>query len=49
LTAAVGYSGKPIHIVVGIAADGTVQGLQLVEQHEPIVLIGIANPRSWRR
>lgn len=40
-TTSVGYSGKPIRIVIGIAPDGRVQGLRLVEHHEPIVLIGI--------
>ena len=38
---AVGYSGKPIHIVVGLALDGTIAGARLVEHKEPIVLIGI--------
>ncbi len=40
-TSAVGYSGKPIHIVVGIDPAGVVRGLKLVDHHEPIVLIGI--------
>lgn len=40
-TTAIGYSGKPIHVVVGIDADGRVRGLKLGEHHEPIVLIGI--------
>jgi NosR/NirI family nitrous oxide reductase transcriptional regulator len=40
-TTSIGYSGKPIHIVVGIDPAGTVRGLRLVEHHEPIVLIGI--------
>lgn len=40
-TTSIGYSGKPIRIVVGIDPDGTVRGLKLVEHHEPIVLIGI--------
>ena len=40
-TSSVGYSGKPIRIVVGIDPAGTVRGLKLVEHHEPIVLIGI--------
>ena len=40
-TTSVGYSGKPIRIVVGIDKDGKVRGLKLVEHHEPIVLIGI--------
>lgn len=40
-TSAVGYSGKPIHILVGIDGTGIIQGFKLVEHHEPIVLIGI--------
>ena len=36
-----GYSGKPIHILVGLALDGTIAGARLVEHKEPIVLIGI--------
>ncbi|GIK95816.1 MAG: FMN-binding protein [Alphaproteobacteria bacterium] len=40
-----GYSGKPIHIVVGIDPTGTITGAKLVEHHEPIVLIGIPEAR----
>ena len=40
-TSSVGYSGKPIHILVGIEPTGIVRGFKLVEHHEPIVLIGI--------
>ena len=40
-TSAVGYSGKPIQILVGIDAKGVVRGFKLVEHKEPIVLIGI--------
>ena len=36
-----GYSGKPIHIVVGLDPDGTIVGAKLVAHSEPIVLIGI--------
>ncbi|MBB5224272.1 NosR/NirI family nitrous oxide reductase transcriptional regulator [Amaricoccus macauensis] len=43
-TTSVGYSGKPIRILVGIDPAGTVRGLKLVEHHEPIVLIGIPEP-----
>jgi NosR/NirI family nitrous oxide reductase transcriptional regulator len=39
--ASTGYSGKPIRIVVGIDTKGVVRGINLVEHHEPIVLIGI--------
>jgi NosR/NirI family transcriptional regulator, nitrous oxide reductase regulator len=41
----VGYSGKPIHILVGIDPNGIVKGLKLVDHKEPIVLIGIPEPR----
>jgi NosR/NirI family nitrous oxide reductase transcriptional regulator len=40
-TSAVGYSGKPIRILVGIDTKGTIRGIKLVEHKEPIVLIGI--------
>ena len=36
-----GYSGKPIHIVMGIDMDAKVTGVKLVKHSEPIVLIGI--------
>ncbi|WP_456711576.1 4Fe-4S binding protein [Bradyrhizobium sp. USDA 4353] len=42
---AVGYSGKPIHILVGIDPKGVITGLKLVDHKEPIVLIGIPEPR----
>ncbi|MBX3572287.1 MAG: regulatory protein NosR [Mesorhizobium sp.] len=40
-TSSVGYSGKPIHILVGIDSAGVVRGFKLVAHSEPIVLIGI--------
>lgn len=40
-SSAVGYSGKPIHILVGIDTNGVIRGFKLVEHKEPIVLIGI--------
>jgi NosR/NirI family nitrous oxide reductase transcriptional regulator len=42
---AVGYSGKPIHILVGIDPKGVITGLKLVDHKEPIVLVGIPEPR----
>lgn len=36
-----GYSGKPIHVMVAIGLDGKLIKAELVEHHEPIVLIGI--------
>jgi NosR/NirI family nitrous oxide reductase transcriptional regulator len=38
---AVGYSGRPIHVVGGMTAQGRLSGTQLMDHHEPIVLIGI--------
>lgn len=40
-TRSIGYSGKPIHILVGIDAQGVLRGFKLVGHSEPIVLIGI--------
>jgi NosR/NirI family nitrous oxide reductase transcriptional regulator len=41
VTSSVGYSGKPIHIIVGIDPQGVVRGFKLIDHKEPIVLIGI--------
>jgi NosR/NirI family transcriptional regulator, nitrous oxide reductase regulator len=41
----VGYSGKPIHMLVGIDPKGVVTGLKLVDHKEPIVLVGIPERR----
>ena len=41
----VGYSGRPIHILVGLDSEGTIVGLKLIDHHEPIVLIGIPESR----
>ncbi len=38
---ATGYSGKPIHIVVGMNVKGVITGAKLVKHSEPIVLVGI--------
>ena len=40
-----GYSGQPIQILVGLAADGKIAGARLMAHHEPIVLIGIPPER----
>ncbi len=37
----VGYSGKPIHVLIGIDRDGVITGAKLVKHYEPIVLVGI--------
>jgi NosR/NirI family nitrous oxide reductase transcriptional regulator len=41
ITSATGYSGKPIHLLVGIDPKGIVTAVKLVDHKEPIVLIGI--------
>jgi len=41
----VGYSGKPIHVLVGLGDDGVIRSARLLEHHEPIVLIGIPESR----
>jgi NosR/NirI family transcriptional regulator, nitrous oxide reductase regulator len=38
---ATGYSGKPIHVLIGLDMQGVIRSAKLVEHHEPIVLIGI--------
>jgi len=42
---AIGYSGKPIRLLVGIDPKGVLTGLRLVEHKEPIVLVGIPEKR----
>ncbi|RMD64895.1 MAG: regulatory protein NosR, partial [Alphaproteobacteria bacterium] len=37
-----GFSGKPLNIAVGIDMDGRITGAVLVEHHEPILIIGVA-------
>jgi len=39
--ASVGYSGKPIFIVIGIDTEGEIRGAKMVKHSEPIVLAGI--------
>src|SRR5215208_1574775 len=42
---AVGYSGKPIQMLVGIDPQGVIRGIKLVDHKEPIVLVGIPEKR----
>jgi NosR/NirI family transcriptional regulator, nitrous oxide reductase regulator len=42
---AVGYSGKPINLLVGIDPNGVITAIKLVEHKEPIVLVGIPESR----
>nr|WP_210183625.1 NosR/NirI family protein [Microvirga guangxiensis] len=45
ITSAIGYSGKPINLLVGIDTNGVITGIKLVDHKEPIVLIGIPERR----
>ncbi|MBL4802904.1 MAG: regulatory protein NosR [Emcibacter sp.] len=38
---AIGYSGKPIVVLIGMDEDGLISGARLVKHSEPIVLAGI--------
>jgi NosR/NirI family nitrous oxide reductase transcriptional regulator len=44
-TGAVGYSGKPVHMLVGIDTAGVLTGFKLVDHKEPIVLVGVPERR----
>jgi len=44
-TASIGYSGKPVRILVGIDTSGVITSLKLVEHKEPIVLVGVPERR----
>lgn len=41
LVNSVGYSGKPIHVLVGLDTEGIIKTVRLIKHSEPIVLIGI--------
>jgi NosR/NirI family nitrous oxide reductase transcriptional regulator len=45
VTSAVGYSGKPINLLVGIDPNGVITAIKLVDHKEPIVLVGIPERR----
>ncbi|WP_417714788.1 4Fe-4S binding protein [Roseibium sp. SCP15] len=40
-----GYSGKPIHTLVGVDPSAVITGVRLVKHSEPIVLIGIPDSK----
>ncbi|GIX16157.1 MAG: FMN-binding protein [Rhodothalassiaceae bacterium] len=47
-TASIGYSGKPITILLVLDRDGVARHVELIEHHEPIVLIGVPEARIRR-
>lgn len=42
VVASKGFSGKPFNIALGLALDGTIAGARIIEQHEPILVIGVS-------
>ena len=42
VTRSVGYSGKPIDILVAVTDEGRIAGARLIAQSEPVLVIGIA-------
>jgi len=40
-TSDIGYSGKPIKVMVGMDINGIITGAKVTEHHEPILLVGI--------
>lgn len=43
----IGYSGKPIELVVGLDLRGTVVGVKLIGHYEPILLAGIPDKKLF--
>ena len=41
----IGYSGKPIHVLVALDDNAVIVGAKLVKHSEPIVLVGIPNSK----
>lgn len=43
----IGYSGKPIEILVGLDLQGIIVGTKLISHHEPILLTGIPEKKLF--
>ncbi|WP_114279129.1 transcriptional regulator NosR [Thioalbus denitrificans] len=41
------YSGKPVNVLVGIDLEGRITGAEVIEHHEPILLVGIPEQRLF--
>ena len=39
------YSGQPVAVAVGLAADGRIRDLRIVEHQEPILVVGVDDQR----
>ncbi|WP_130471157.1 NosR/NirI family protein [Candidatus Magnetaquicoccus inordinatus] len=47
MTSDIGYSGKPIDVLVGMSLDGTITGAKVVRHAEPILLVGIPEQKLF--
>lgn len=43
----IGYSGKPIRVLVGLDKNAVIVGAKVIEHHEPILLVGIPEQRLF--
>jgi NosR/NirI family nitrous oxide reductase transcriptional regulator len=46
-TSDIGYSGKPIRMLVGLNINGVITGAKVIEHHEPILLVGIPQEKLF--
>jgi NosR/NirI family transcriptional regulator, nitrous oxide reductase regulator len=46
-TSDIGYSGKPIKMLVGLDKNGVITGAKVIEHHEPILLVGIPQEKLF--
>jgi len=42
VVASVGFSGKPLDVLVGIDLDGVITGAKIMHQEEPILVVGVS-------
>jgi NosR/NirI family nitrous oxide reductase transcriptional regulator len=42
------YSGKPVNLLVGLDTTGKITGIEVLEHHEPILLVGIPETALFR-
>jgi NosR/NirI family nitrous oxide reductase transcriptional regulator len=47
-TETIGYSGKPIHLAIGVDKNGVIKGIQMLKHSEPIILIGIPEAKLMK-
>lgn len=48
VVASAGYSGKPLDLLIGIDLDARITGVRILEQHEPILVIGVSEENLQR-